>query len=105
MADFVLLYSGGNMPETDDEKARVMKAWDGWYSELGGAIKDGGNPFAPAAKTIGTDGKVSDASAPLFTGYTILQADSLDSATSLAKSSPVLQGGGSVTVYEAFDVM
>ena len=65
MADFVLLYRGGNMPETDDEKARVMKAWDGWYSELGGAIKDGGNPFAPAAKTIGTDGKVSDASAPV----------------------------------------
>ena len=22
-----------------------MKAWDGWYSELGGAIKDGGNPL------------------------------------------------------------
>jgi hypothetical protein len=95
MADFVLLYSGGSMPETDEDKARVMKAWDGWYSELGGAIKDGGNPFAPAAKVSGSP----------FTGYTILQADSLDSATSLAKSSPVLQGGGSVTVYEAFDVM
>ena len=50
MSDFVLLYSGGNMPETDEEKARVMKAWDGWYTELGGAIKDGGNPFAPASQ-------------------------------------------------------
>ena len=40
-----------------------------------------------------------------FTGYTILQADSLDAATGLAKNSPVLQGGGSVTVYEAFDAM
>ena len=43
MADFVLLYSGGSMPETDAEKDRVMKAWDAWYQELGGAIKDGGN--------------------------------------------------------------
>ena len=105
MSDFVLLYSGGSMPESDEEKARVMKAWDGWYTELGGAIKDGGNPFAPAAKTIGADGNVSDASAPLFTGYTIVQAGSLQAATGLAKGSPVLQGGGSVTVYEAFDVM
>ena len=48
---------------------------------------------------------MSDASAPLFTGYTIVQADSLQAATGLAKGSPVLQGGGSVTVYEAFDVM
>ena len=105
MADFVLLYSGGSMPETDPPPPRVLKAWDGWYSELGGAIKDGGNPFAPAAKVIGSDGKVGDVSGTPFTGYTILQADSLDSATSLAKSSPVLQGGGRVTVYEAFDVM
>ena len=73
MADFVLLYSGGSMPETDEEKARVLKAWDGWYSELGGAIKDGGNPFAPAAKVIGSDGKVGDLSGTPLTGYTILQ--------------------------------
>ena len=105
MADFVLLYSGGSMPETDAEKDRVMKAWDAWYAELGGSIKDGGNPFAPAAKTIASDGAVSDASGPLFSGYTIVQADSLDAATALAKGSPVLQGGGGVTVYEAFDVM
>jgi hypothetical protein len=48
---------------------------------------------------------VGDVSGTPFTGYTILQADSLDAATGLAKNSPVLQGGGSVTVYEAFDVM
>ena len=69
------------------------------------SICDALNPFAPAAKVIGSDGKVGDVSSTPFTGYTILQADSLDAATGLAKNSPVLQGGGSVTVYEAFDVM
>jgi hypothetical protein len=54
---------------------------------------------------IGSDGKVGDLSGTPLTGYTILQADSLDAAAGLAKNSPVLQGGGSVTVYEAFDVM
>lgn len=105
MADFVLLYSGGGMPETEEEQARVMKAWDDWYKELGSSIKDGGNPFAPAAKTVSGGGSVSDLSGTPLTGYTILTADSLDSAVAMAKGSPVLSGGGEVHVYETFPVM
>jgi len=104
MADFVLLYSGGSMPETEAEQARVMKAWDDWYKELGAAIKDGGNPFTPAAKTIGSDGSVRDGGPAPLTGYTVLTAGSLDEAAVLAKGSPVLQGGGSVSVHETFEM-
>ena len=38
-------------------------------------------------------------------GYTILTADSLDEATTLAKGCPVLQGGANLMVFETFDVM
>jgi hypothetical protein len=105
MADFVLLYSGGSMPEGEEEMAKVTQAWNDWYGQIGSALKDGGNPFSPAANTIASDGAVSSASGPLHTGYTIVSADSLDAATAIAKGSPVLLGGGSVTVYETFDVM
>ncbi len=106
MADFVLLYTGGSMPETEAEQARVMQAWTDWYGQIGGALKDGGNPFTPAAKTIASDGTLKDGSpGPQHTGYTIVTADSLESATAIAKGSPVLQGGGSVTVYETLEVM
>ncbi len=105
MADFVLLYSGGSMPEGEEEMAKVTQAWTDWYGQIGSALKDGGNPFAPAANTIASDGSVGSASGKLHTGYTIVSADSLDAATALAKGSPVLQGGGSITVYETFDVM
>lgn len=105
MADFVLLYSGGGMPETEDEQAKVMQAWTDWYTSLGAAVKDGGNPFTPVAKTVSPSGSVSDASGTLLTGYTILTADSLDDAVGMAKGCPVLQGGASVHVYEAFPVM
>ncbi len=105
MADFVLLYGGGSMPETEAEQAAVMKAWDDWYKELGSAIKDGGNPFTPAAKTIEKDGSVRDGGQAPLTGYTILTAGSLEEATVLAKGSPVLAGGGSVSVHETFEVM
>ena len=104
MADFVLLYSGGSMPETEEEQAQVMKAWDAWFKEVGGALKDGGNPFTPAAKQVAPDGSIGDAQ-PQYSGYTIVKADSLDEATAIAKGSPVLQGGASITVYETFAVM
>jgi hypothetical protein len=106
MADFVLLYTGGSMPEGEEEITRVMQAWTDWYAQIGGALKDGGNPFAPAARTVGSDGSIGDgAPGPLHTGYTIVTADSLAAATDIAKGSPILEGGGSVTVYETVEVM
>ena len=39
------------------------------------------------------------------TGYSVIEADSLDAATDLAKGCPVLAGGASVGVYETFEVM
>jgi hypothetical protein len=106
MSDFVLLYTGGGMPETEAEQARVMQAWDDWYKDLGAAIKDGGNPFQPAAKTVAGDGSVrdGDSTGAQHTGYTIVTTDSLDAATTLAKGCPILQGGGSVTVYETLEM-
>jgi hypothetical protein len=106
MAKYVLLYVGGGMPETEADTAAVMKAWEDWYTSLGGAVVDPGNPFSPAAKSIASDGKVSNSPlGAVATGYTILQADSLDSAASMAIGCPVLQSGASINVYETFDVM
>ena len=104
MAKYLLLYSCGSMPETEAEQAAVMKAWDSWFHELGGALADGGNPFTPATKSISSDGAVSD-KAPSASGYSILEADSLDAAVALAKGCPVLQGGAGISVYETLNVM
>ena len=105
MSDYVLLYRGGRMPETDEERATVMKAWDVWMQDLGPKLKDAGNPFTPgAATTIGSDGSVRQGAGDAG-GYSIISAGSLDEATEHAKGSPVLQGGGSVEVYETFEVM
>jgi hypothetical protein len=92
------------MPETEAEQAAVMKAWDDWFHELGSGLKDGGNPFSPAASHIEKDGAVSS-NAPAASGYSLIEADSLDHAVTLAKGCPVLHGGASVDVYETFEVM
>ena len=106
MANFVLLYSGGSMPETEAEQAQVMQAWGAWFGGLGSNLVDGGNPFTPVAKSIASNGTVSDG--PVGTkasGYTIIKADSLDAAVETARGCPVLLGGAQITVYETFPVM
>ena len=103
MANYVLVYHGGGMPETPEEGAKIMQAWNVWFGELGDSLVDGGNP-ASATKTIAADGSVSDdPSGP--SGYSILKADSLDAAVALAKGCPVLQGGASIQVVETFNAM
>jgi hypothetical protein len=104
MAKYLLLYSGGSMPETEAEQAAVMKAWDSWFHELGGALADGGNPFSPARTKIASDGSTEDAGSDA-SGYSIIEADSIAAATTMAQGCPVLQGGAAVTVFETFNVM
>ena len=106
MAKFVLLYTGGGMPESEAEQAKVMQDWADWYTSLGSAVADPGNPIGPVSKKISSSGAVSDGSSkPLVTGYTILSADSLDEAVKMAKRCPVLKGGSEISVFESFDVM
>jgi hypothetical protein len=41
----------------------------------------------------------------MASGYTIVQAESLDNAVKMAQSCPVLQGGAEISVFESFEVM
>ena len=106
MANFLLLYSGGSMPASEAEQAEVMQAWGAWFGGLGSNLVDGGNPFTPAAKSIASNGTVSDGPVgTMASGYTIIKADSLDAAVEMARGCPVLLGGAQITVYETFPVM
>jgi hypothetical protein len=100
MTKFLLLYSGGGMPGTEAEQKAVYKEWEAWFGKLGSALVDGGNPFAQA-KSVGADGKVTAGPVgSLASGYSILNADSLDAAVALAKGCPVLKSGAKISVYE-----
>ena len=104
MAKFVLAYHGGGMPETEAEQAAVMAAWGAWFSGLGEAVLDGGNPVA-MTRTVASDRSVSDGGgANPLSGYSLLQADSLDAAVEMAKGCPILASGGSIEVCEAIEM-
>ncbi len=107
MASFLLLYSGGggNMAPTEEERQAIFAAWGAWFGGLGSNLVDGGNPFTPAAKSVASDGSVSNTPQGTANGYSIIKADSLDAAVQATKGCPVLQDGGTITVYETFPVM
>ena len=105
MGKYLIAYTGGAQPDgmTDEARAEVMKAWEAWYGGLGAAVVDAGNPTG-ASKVVAPGGSVSDGG-PGVTGYTIISADSLDAAAAACTTHPHLDAGGSITIYETFDVM
>ena len=94
------------MPETEAEQAQVLQSWTAWYGRLGSAVADPGNPLTPVVKSIASDGTKSDGPVgQTVSGYSIITADSLDADVSMAKSCPILEAGGQISVYETFPAM
>ncbi|MEM7345043.1 MAG: hypothetical protein AAF485_12435 [Chloroflexota bacterium] len=104
MTNYVLLYTGGTIPESEEEQAAVMAAWGAWYEKMGASVVDGGNPFGHVKKATSegiSDGAVSD---PPAAGYTIISAESLDEAAEKVKDHPHINHGGQVTIHETFQM-
>jgi hypothetical protein len=101
MAKYVFVYHGGKMPETQEEGQQVMAEWGAWFGELGEAVVDGGNPVGQSA-TVHSDGSVTnDGGSNPTSGYSLVNADSQEAATAMAKGCSVLKAGGSVEVAPA----
>jgi hypothetical protein len=102
MGKYLFAYRGGMMADTEEQRQAAMQAWGEWFGKLGPAIVDPGNPFA-GSTSVSSNGAGGDVASQL-TGYTVVNADSLDAAGALAGGCPVFDGGGSVDVYETIEV-
>jgi hypothetical protein len=101
MPNYLFVYSGGSGVSADEAERDAQYAeWGTWFGELGSAVVEGGAATG-AAKTVGPGGSVTDGGSRGLSGYSIVSADSLDSAVELAKGCPVIGIGGAVDVYEA----
>jgi hypothetical protein len=99
MSTYVFTFAGGARPQGEQELAGVMSAWQSWFSTLGAAVKQPGDPFGSAV-TVSADGIARPGSAGDLGGYSVITADSLDAAAGLAKGCPILEHGGRVEIYE-----
>lgn len=100
MANYLLVYHGGSKPEDPADIAQVMQAWGDWFTRLGSAVIDAGNPVG-LSTTVHSDGSVShDGGSNPASGYSLIAADSVEDAVAKAKGCPILESGGSVELAE-----
>ncbi len=97
MAKYLVVYRGGN-PDAEMD-GDVTAAWMDWFASLDGSVLDMGNPFSASA-SLDSDGTRSTQTAGL-SGYSLIEAESLDAAADALADCPQLAAGGSVEVYEA----
>jgi len=99
MAQYIITYLGGDHPSTPEEGKKHYAKYTEWLSSLGDSAVSPANPFKDT-RTIHPDGRVSPGSKVSMSGYTVIETDSIESATAIAKSCPFLDIGGTLEVSE-----
>ena len=99
MAQFVIVYLGGNHPDNPEKQKKHFIEYKKWLASLGNSIMSPMNPLKNT-KTVKSDGSVTNSSSTLMSGYTIIQADSIEKALKITKSCPFLKIGGTLEVSE-----
>ena len=102
MPKFIFAYHGGKMPDTPEEGAEMMAKWHAWFGGMGDAVVDGGNPVGPS-KTVTLNSVEDNGGANPISGYSLIQADTIEAAIEIAKGCPILPNG-SVEVAEAVEL-
>lgn len=105
MSKFIYLYRGPATAMADftpEQSAEQMEAWGQWMSRIGSALVDMGSPFGTrsAMADDGTSPAPSD-----LNGYTIVEAESLDHARTLADKHPFLTEGKGRFSIEVFELI
>ncbi len=99
MPQYIITYLGGDQPSSPEEGKQHFAKYREWLSSLGDSAVSPANPFKNTS-TVNSDGTVTTGSTTSMSGYTIIEADSMEAALSIAKACPFLDIGGSLEVSE-----
>ncbi len=100
MSKYLLVYQGKTDPNwqpTPEQGEAMMQAWTSWGAKVGSALSDFGAPTGARTRVGGSGDALP------ITGYTVVEADSLDDARVLCDGHPFLDEAPtdfSVDVYE-----
>ena len=99
MTQYCITYLGGDHPSDPEEGKKHFAKYMEWIGSLGTAAISPMNPLKNT-NTISSDRSVSEGGTSTMSGYTIIEADSMDEALSLAKACPFLDVNGTLEVSE-----
>ncbi|MEP0521423.1 MAG: hypothetical protein ABJO09_06000 [Hyphomicrobiales bacterium] len=104
MPKFIFAYHGGGKPETPEAGAEMMEKWNAWLESLGAAAINPGNPVG-MSKTVSASGVADNGGSNPLSGFSVIEADTIDNATAMAKNCPHLEmSNGTIEVAEMMDM-
>jgi hypothetical protein len=99
MPNYIIAYHGGRKPESPEEGARHMAKWKAWVGGLGDAAVNPGTPLGKS-RIVSSDGVSDDGGANPMSGFSVVNADSMEAAIWIAEACPFLDTGGTLEVAE-----
>lgn len=99
MAQYMITYLGGNQPATPEEGKQHFAKYMQWLASLGSAAVSPANPLK-ATCVMHPDGQVTEGGMTGMSGFTLIEAESMDAAQAMAKDCPFLEIGGSLEISE-----
>ena len=98
MTKYLLLYwappeVNAQYEPSPDEMQEMFAQWQAWKQKFKDQVADMGDGLQPKGKLVKKGGGVSDGPSPeakeIVTGYSIIQAKSMDEAIKVAKECPI----------------
>lgn len=99
MNQYMITYLGGDQPSSPEAGKQQFARYQEWLTSLDdSAVK----PMVPFKNihTISPDGSAVPGSSVSMSGHTIIQAESIEAAISIARACPFLETNGSLEVAE-----
>jgi hypothetical protein len=103
MPQYIISYLGGDQPSSPEEGKQHFTKYKEWLSSLGNSAISPANPLKNTS-IVNSDGTVTSGSSTTMSGFTIIEADSMESALAIAKACPFLDINGSLEVSELMQI-
>ena len=103
MPQYIITYLGGDQPSSPEEGKQHFAKYKEWLSSLGDSVVSPANPLKDTS-TVNSDGTVTTECTTTMSGFTIIEADSMEAALLIAKACPFLDIGGSLEVSELVEM-
>ena len=104
MTKYLFVYHGGKAPTDPAEIKKVMDAWGAWFGSMGSAVVDGGHPVGKSTTVNSNGSVVNNGGANPASGYSLIEASSLEDAHQKAKGCPLLKSGGTIEIAPTLDM-
>ncbi|MGR8946634.1 MAG: YciI family protein [Gammaproteobacteria bacterium] len=99
MAQYIICYFGGDHPSSPEAAKQHFAKYKQWLESLGDIAVSLANPLKDT-RVINPDGSVVKGSGTAMSGFTVIEADSLEAALEVGRRCPFLEIGGSLEVSE-----